>query len=369
MRRWSILLYVSLSLLLLGGCDASLAADRHDAERLLLIQTMGLDREDGHLVMSVSSGLGPDEKPSLVMSAAASGIEDAIARLQNYSPENQLFYAHVQYLLLGEQFAGSDLDQVIEWVDRSPTLRMDTNMLIVRGTARDAVVDSSEQATDITQRLASLDRQAQASGWSVRTLREVAAALAEGDGALCLTVRTAPSDGNVFTEDQRADAVVPAGYAILNGDGLAAFLSPEASLGAELLTGDPTGLLITVEGCTLELLGGSAEIDGRFAGDGAVEGLDIRCTLQAGLLEKAEDRSISPEKLNEALSGTVGEWVYEALDAAQQLGCDYLGLRRAALKSAPDKAAAGRAWGEAFPAIPISVTVDGIVERSYDLAE
>ena len=203
----------------------------------------------------------------------------------------------------------------------------------------------------------------------MRTLREVAAALAEGDGALCLTVRTAPSDGNVFTEDQRADAVVPAGYAILNGDGLAAFLSPEASLGAELLTGDPTGLLITVEGCTLELLGGSAEIDGRFAGDGAVEGLDIRCTLQAGLLEKAEDRSISPEKLNEALSGTVGEWVYEALDAAQQLGCDYLGLRRAALKNAPDKAAAGRAWGEAFPAIPISVTVDGIVERSYDLAE
>ena len=367
--RMLILLYVSLLPLCLPGCSASLASDRHDAERLLLIQTMGLDRLDGRLVMSVSSGLGPDEKPALVMSTAAAGIEDAIARLQNYSPENQLFYAHVQYLLLGEQFAGGDLDSVIEWVDRSPTLRMDTDLVIVKGTARDAVADASEQATDITQRLASLERQARSTGWSVHTLRQAAASLAEGDGALCLAVQTAPTQEHIFTEEQQSDAVIPAGYAVLGGGGLVEFLSPEASLGAEMLTGDPTGLLVTIDGCTMELLGGSAEMTGSFAPDGAPEGLDVRCALRTGVLEKASGERPDPEALDAALSETVGAWVSEAIERAQSTGCDFLGLRQAMLDAAPDKTAAQARWKDAFPTLPITVTVDGRVDRSYDLAE
>ena len=95
MRRFAIIIYVCAWLSVQAGCGAGLASDRHDVERLLLIQTMGLDSADGLVEMSVSSGLGPEDRPSLVMSAQARGIEDAIARLQNYSPENQLFYAHV----------------------------------------------------------------------------------------------------------------------------------------------------------------------------------------------------------------------------------------------------------------------------------
>ena len=61
------------------------------------------------------------------------------------------------------------LQGVIQWVDRSPTLRMDTDMLVVQGRAKDAVADSSQQATDVTQRLASLDRQARSNGWTMHT--------------------------------------------------------------------------------------------------------------------------------------------------------------------------------------------------------
>ncbi len=369
MRRLLLLLYVWALALCLSGCGMSLASDRHDAEKLLLIQTMGLDREDEHLVMSVSSGLGPDKEPALVMSAEAGGIEDAIARLQNYSPENQLFYAHVQYLLLGERSADQDLDSVIQWVDRSPTLRMDTDMLVVKGSARDAVVDASEQATDITQRLASLERQARSTGWTINTLRQVAAALAEGDGALCLAVQTAPSEGRVFTDEQRSDAVVPAGYAVLDQRGLVRFLSPEASLGAEVLTGGPSGLLVTVDGCTMELLDGEAEVTGRFSDGGAPEGINVRCTVRTGVLEKPLRDAPSPEALDAALSDTVRSWVSQALACAQEDRCDFLGLRQAALKNAPDKEALDQAWRELFPSLPITVTVDGRVDRSYDLAE
>ena len=370
MRRQPILLYVCILGLLAGCGPACLEADRHDAERLLLIQTMGLDRRgDGQLEMSVSSGLGPDDAPALVMSTAASGIEDGIARLQNYSPENQLFYAHVQYLLLGERFARTDLDSVIRWVDRSPTLRMDTDMLIVRGDARDAVADTSEQATDITQRLASMDRQARSMGWTIRTLRQAAVALAEGDGALCLAVETVSARDTVLTEDMGSDAVIPTGYAVLGQEGLVEFLTPEASLGAEILTGDPTGLLITVKGNTLELLGGSAQITGLTSPDGAPLGVQVHCDVHAGLLEEARAGALSPDEMDAALSETVTGWVAEALDRAQATGCDFLGLRRAVLKTARARETWGGRWAALLPQLQVRVTVTGTVDRSYDLAE
>ena len=369
MKRLLLILYVSL-LPLLGGCGgASLEADRHDAERLLLIQTMALDRQDGHMVLSVSSGLGPEDRPALVMSTEAAGIEDGIARLQNYSPENQLFYAHVQYLLLGEEAARTDLNGVIQWVDRSPTLRMDTDMLVVRGMAKDAVVDTSRQATDITQRLASMDRQARSMGWTIHTLRQAAAALAEGSGALCRAVDNGPAEDAVFTEEMQSDAVVPVGYAVLGPEGLVEFLSPEASLGAEILTGDPTGLLVTVAGSTQEILSGAAAVTGRLAPDGTPTGVDVRCTIRTGVLEKSQGRQLAPDEMDGALSEAVAGWVGQALARAQATGCDFLGLRDAVLKSAPARDAWGGQWPSLLPELDITVTVDGAVDRSYDLAE
>ena len=369
MRRLLLFIYVCLALPVLTGCGATLSADRHDVERLLLIQTMGLDSGDGRLTMSVSSGLGPEDRPSLVMAAGAASIEDAIARLQNYSPENQLFYAHVQYLLLGEDAARSELQRVIQWVDRSPTLRMDTDMLVVKGTAKDAVVGSSQQSTDITQRLASLDRQSRSNGWTMHTLREVAAATSQGDGALCMAVSAQTTEDRVFSEDQQADAVIPEGYAVLDENGLVEFLDPETSMGAEFLTGDPTGFLITVSGDTLEILDGAAKIEGRFDETGKPVGIAVRCEIHTGVLEKAKDSTLSDKDLEAALSRTAGRWVRGALGRAQATGCDFLGLRAAVLGKPAAAAAWWDKWGEIFPALPVTVEVEGHIDRSYDLAD
>lgn len=369
MKRLLLLLYVSLPLLFLSGCSASLAADRHDIERLLLIQTMGLDSEGGRVRISVSSGLGAEDAPALVMSTGASGIEDAIADLQGLSPENQLFYAHVQYLLLGQEAAEKELNHVIQWVDRSPTLRMDTNMLIVKGLAMDAVVDTSEKDTDVTQRLASLDRQARTTGWTIYTLRDVAAALSQGDGALCLAVETVNAENAVFTEDMQSDAILPTGYAVLGGDGLVEFLTPEQSMGAELLTSDPTGLLITVAGNTMEVLAGDAQVEGQFSADGTPEGITVKCTLRTGVLEKSRSGSLSPDALDAALSETAARWVSDAIQTAQDNACDFLGLKSAVLRSSKAREQWGGRWSEFFPTLPVTVSVEGRVDRSYDLAE
>ena len=369
MKRLLTILYIVLPLLFLSGCGWSLESDRHDVERLLLIQTVGLDSQGTGMKMSVSSGLGEEERPALVMSAPAASIEEAIARLQTFSPENQLFYAHVQYLLLGTEAARSHLASIIDWVDRNPTLRMDTNMIIVKGRAEDAVVNASQQSTDITERLASLDRESRSTGWTVYTLREVAAALGSGQGALCLAVRTVPTEGEVFTEEKQGDAVIPIGYAVLSTDGLAGFLSANESMGAELITGDATGILVAVEGNTLEILENDVEIEGVRSADGTPEGISIRCTLKTGLLEKSPDGDPDPDALDKALSETAAAWLAGAVRQAQTLGCDFLDLKDAVLSTQKDQDRLGSSWEDILSGLDLDVTVDGKVDRRYDLAE
>lgn len=367
-RRHLLILYMLLPAMCLSGCDVGLEADRHDVERLLLIQTMGVDSRDGGIEMSISSGLRPEDSPALVMAAAAVNFEDAIARLQNFSPENELFYAHVQYLLLGEEAARLRLPALLEWVERSPTLRMDTDMMVVRGRAKDAVVGSTQLSSDVTSRLTALDRESRSNGWTIYTLRQIAAALAEGRGALCLAVEAVPTDDMVFTEGMQADAVIPAGYAILAPEGLIGFLSQEQSLASELLAGDATGIAFLVEGSALEVLKGSAQAHGQWNGE-TLEGIDIQCDLQASILEQSEGVQPSPDELDRALSGIVAGWLSETLAQAQRLGCDFLDLERGILDTEKRKTALGESWQDIFPSLPVTVTVNGTVDRSYDLAE
>ncbi len=370
MRRALTILYVLPLTLCLAGCGSgSMRTDRTDIERLMLIQTMGLDRKGEGVEMSVSSGLGPEDRPALVMTAAASGMEAAIQRLQAYSPENQLFYGHVQYLLLGEEAAKEDLQAILAWVDRSPVMRMGTAMLIVKGSAVEAVEAASGEATDITARLASLERGQRARGQDIHSLREVAGALANGQGALCLAVETTDAEDEVLTQDKQAAAVVPVGCAVLGPDGLVDFLTPEQSLGAELLTGRPVGTLVSVDGAALELLSCETEVSGRFDENGALTGLAADCTVRAGLLEKPLDHDESSQDLDGALAQAVRGWIAGAVEKAQTLGCDFLDLRTAAMDGGSDRALRMEAWPEIFPALPVTVTVNAAVDRSYDLSE
>ena len=364
------IIYIVTALMCLSGCDSGggLRTDRSEIERLMLIQTMGLDQKGDGIEMSISSGLGPEDSPALVMTAAATGMEAAIARLQNYSPENQLYYGHVQYLLLGQEAAMTDLASILEWVDRSPVMRMGTTMFIVRGSAVDAVEATSQQSTDITERLSAMERGVRVKGQHIYSLREVAAALSDGRGALCLAVETASSADTVLTEDKQADAVIPAGYAVLNGDGLIDFLTPEQSLGAELLTGSPTGTLVSVDDNTLELLSCDTSISGQWDDEGTLTGITVECVLRAGLLENALNASSEPVTLDAAFSRDARAWLTDVLSRAQALNCDFLGLKTAVLKDGKNRSVLAGQWADIFPALPITVTVDGQVDRSYDLS-
>ena len=356
-KRIFLTLYILSALVPLSGCrvGGNIFSSHRDMERLRPVQTVGVDREAGRFLVSVSTGSGIDSSPPLVMSAPGTRIENAINVLQDHSPEDELFYAHVRYLLLGQSMTGESLQSLLDWVERSPAMRMETPLLLIRGEAAEAQASSAGQTSDITERLTSLEREEHTWGRHIYTLRETAASLEERGCALCLSVRSQPGTGTVLSSGEAGTAaLIPAGYAVLRRDGPALLLTEGESLGAELLTTGVSGARVTAGGCVLDLIRGSAELCPRRDGSGGITDFEIRCTLRAGLLDGPPG---SEEEAGRALTLAAEGWLRETLRRAVGSGCDFPGFRDAA----------GADWAALLARLPVAYLVDAQIDQSYDL--
>jgi spore germination protein KC len=358
-------------LTLLSGCSSNLYSNHRDMERLRPIQTFGLDAADLGITVSISSGVGPEDTAPLVMSATADSIEDALARLQDYSPKDELFYAHVQYILLGETMAEQDLGQILDWVERSPAMRLDTAAFLVKGSASTAVTASVGETADITERLASLEREQLAQGQHIYTMREIATAMADRGCALCLVVQALPAQGTVYTQEEGEQAsLVPAGYGVLRDGQPVTYLSQNESLAVQLLCQGATEAQLTVEDTVLECYQGQAKVSGQWDDAGALTGILVTGTIQTGIVELGQETAPDTDQLEQALTAKIQQYIYDIITHAQAMGCDFLDLEYNILQDAPsDRQALDRDWDSIFPTLPVTVQTEGKIQRSYDLTK
>ncbi len=365
-KRAALLLYI-VALALLAGCRSGLLSSRRDTERLRPIQAVGLDRQGDRILLSVSSGVGPDKAPALVMQADAESIEAAVDRVQDYSPEDELFYAHVRYILLGESLADGGVTPVLDWVARSPAMHMGTLLFIVKDSAAAVVTGAAGEGTDVTERLASLEREEIVRGLHLYNLREVSAALLDRGCALCFALEGASPEGIVFTEtDADSTAVLPAGYAVLTPDRLAGILTGEETLGTEILLWGVNGAKVNVAGNALELLSGNADVEALRDENGAPTGLRVRCELHAGLLEQSAGGEEDPALLKTALAEAAEGWLLAAISRSRAWELDFLDLR-SALASAGLFACGTVPTAREVLSLPVTVEVRAELQRTYDL--
>lgn len=365
MKRSFLILYVAAALLLLSGCDANLFSSRHDMEHLRPVQTIGLDRREDRVEMSVSTGIGPSGDPPLVMAESGDGIEDAVMHLQDTSPRDELFYAHVRYLLLGAGMTADGITPVLEWIERSPTMRTDMPVFAVRGDAAEAVASSGD-TTDVTMILSSLEQEERTRGQHIYTLREIATAQYERGNALCLAVELRPAQDTVEKGSDAEVSIVPTGYAVLRDGVLLAYLTEEETLGAALLAFGDSGAHVTAAGNVLSLTDGRAKASGQWE-NGTLTGIRIECRLQAGILERLPEGETDAERIETALAETAAGWLRAVAERSQALGCDFLDLKTAAQKTAPGNQPPAD-WETLFPTLPVTVSVTAHLDNSYDLS-
>lgn len=380
MKKGLCILLSCCILLPLTGCasNGSLYANYRELEQIQVIQTLGFDRTEGQVLLSASTGQGQGDSPPTTLAQTGDSITAAMEKIQDFANKEELFYAHVGYLLFGEEAAREGLGEVFDFIQRSTQLQMSTSLFVVRGSsAKHLVTEASSESYDITEVLRALERDVEfrGEGW-VYSYREVAQRLAASGAALLCAVEPRDFSEAVYSGTEGLNAV-PAGYGVLKGDALCAFIPLEEARGVSILENHfgVGAILLEVDGCgvTVEIDKGATAFAPIWGEDGVLERLEVSIEVQAALVELSElDVDItSPDfqaGLNAAFSQKLTAWAEAVLTLSQSLDADFLALGEHIRQASP--IAFGRIeenWPAIFPQLPITLTVSGTVGRSFDL--
>ena len=422
MKRFLSLLIIICALPALSGCG-SIYSNYREIQQLMVVQTMGIDREKGGVQVSMAaaaeaSGGGPRR-----MSAQGSTITAAIDRAYKLSYEEEIFFSHVNHLLVGEAAAEEGLDAFLDYVSQSPTMRIDIPLYIVRGsTANQAVMEVGDSSKGISEVMQTVHESfASPSNSRVFTVADTINSLLRYGSALVCAVECVPSSESVSPgkaeseqqssgqsvqggegqsaqqgEEQKPQAeegqngqdktqgenplmAVPAGYAVIRDGKLCKFIEPEEAAAVGLLTGSLPITDITVtdrngKNATLELNQGSADIVPIWGGKGQLKGLNIQAQVIASVLETDNwQQGNSNEYINHLtaqLESAVSQRLSSLLRTSMKLKADFLGLAGQAERKSPENyRLMSQRFSELLPGLELQITVSGQLSHTNDMKE
>ena len=357
-------LAAALALLPLSGCGLGrgIYANYRPVEDLQPVLTLGLDAGP---VLSAAAAPTPGGSPTILRRAAAS-IPSGLDALQQRTPRGQLYFAHAQYIVLGQSFAAGGVDAVLDFIERDIHTRMGAQLFVVRGGTAEALITGSGADWNVGDVLATVAAETEKRGDShVFDARETAVALSEYGGALVCALKTVDTAGSVYSPAP-GRAAVPDGYGILRDGALIGFLDGTQAQAASLMCGvlGTVTREISLGGgtVTLELRCGAPEIglsDGvlfvRAAPSAVIAGADAAVPLS--------DADTS-DALAAALNAALQAELTQVLARAQAENCDFLALQRALRRQGFDPAALPADW---LTSLPVRVEVRSEVRRSYDM--
>ena len=414
MKRFLSLLITMCALPALSGCS-SIYSNYREIQQLMVVQTMGIDREKGGVQVSMAaaaeaSGGGPRR-----MSAQGSTITAAIDRAYKLSYEEEIFFSHVNHLLVGEAAAEEGLDAFLDYVSQSPTMRIDIPLYIVRGsTANQAVMEVGDSSKGISEVMQTVHESfASPSNSRVFTVADTINSLLRYGSALVCAVECVPSSESVSpgksasaqgggeqnaqqgeeqnpqqeegqnaqdkTQGETPLMAVPAGYAVIRDGKLCKFIEPEEAAAVGLLTGSLPITDITVtdrngKDASLELNQGSAEITPVWGGKGQLKGLNIQAQVSASVLETDNwQQGSSNEYINHLtaqLESAVSQRLSSLLRTSMKLKADFLGLAGQAERKSPENyRLMSQRFSELLPGLELQITVSGQLSHTNDMKE
>lgn len=187
-RTQTLALLLAAGLLCSGCASGAISSNYRPVEDLMLIQTIGVDHAPEGVCLSASTGRAGENEPPQRMTQTGETVLAALDRLQDRTPNAELFYAQTSYLLLGEEAAAAgELTPLLDFIARNPDMRLSAPLFLVRGAAaQQAVMDTGDDRTDVTEALSALQKDTALSGAShAFSCADIARALA---GSGCAAV-------------------------------------------------------------------------------------------------------------------------------------------------------------------------------------
>ena len=407
MKRGLSLLIIICMLLSLSGCSG-IYSNFRELERLLVIQTMGIDYAEEGVGISLASGAKSDGSSPVRLFSPGVSITSAIAHILSYSQEQELFLSHTSHVVLGEEAAKNGINGYLSYICRSPNLRTDIPLYIVKGgTAQEAVMQVGEGSKGISEVLeavrANVDERGDSKAFSASELlrnlerngsglicaiecspsiqeggtkQEGDSGSSAGTGGMESPDKAGASDGGGEKQALTAAAV---GYGVIRGDKLCAYLDKEQAIGVGLLLNivGISDIVVTdryATPVTLELDQGSSVIKPLWAEDGSLEMLDIQIKAAANIAEIGGGGHFGEpdyeDYLTAQLETAVSERVSAVIQLSKSLQADFLGLGSIVEMDDAEKfRALGGDFASLLPGLPVRISVSGQIKHTNDIRD
>lgn len=429
MKRYISILIIISSLLSLSGCGG-IHTNYREIQQLMVVQTMGLDREEGSVRVSMAAAAEASGNGPRRMSATGGTVSTAIRRAYELSYEEEIFFSHVNHILVGEAAAQEDMDSFLDYLCQSPELRIDIPLYIVReGTAEQAVMEVGDGSRGISEVMQAVREVfATASNSRVFTVADTISSLERYGSALVCAIRCEPGSestppqggssgeteesaqgeeqgqsgenmqqgqseeearqaqetGEGGSQQSQKEADTPlmagmAGYGVIRDGKLCKYLEPELSVAVGLMTGGVPISFIAVEDmdgrpCSLEVYDGSAQLNPVWAGPGELKGLELQVEVTASVMESGSSRAEGTEEYINYLTGqlesAVSEQLSSLLQSSMQLKADFLGLAGRVERSSPENyRLMEQDFAQVLPSLELQISVSGRLSHTNDIKE
>ena len=380
MRKALIFLLCAAELLAFAG-KKGLRQNYREVEQLLVIQTMGLDAMRGGVTLSLAAA-GEADRGVARLTADGVSISAAMDRIRGYSYEEELFCTHIGQLLLGEKAAEQGVESTLAYISRSPALRLDIPLFVVRGgRAEDAVMNVGSADRGICDVMQMIEQDVRRRGESgLTTAAQVYRDTARCGSALICALEPGPASEKLEETGSEGGgtplSVAPMGYAVMREGRLCRYLTREQGIAVGFLKNEPGPVTVEVKdphGSTavLEVNGGSSRITPVWE-KGRLRGFSVQCEARAGILELGGRGALKSGRdedyLTAQLEAALSRWVSETFQASKELKADFLGLAEIAERSDPR---AWRALDHAFvdllPELELEITVRARLSEMKDM--
>lgn len=374
MKKGLLAAFAAVLLLSLTGCQRNLLPRSRDITTVELMQVLALDEGEGDQLRVTaasavrSGGQSGEAKPPVVLSREAPTVLAACMGMQS-SASGYASFSHVEQVVLSAQAAQRSTAGLLDYLERDPEMRLDTQVWLTEGQASEVLTSVREGERSAAELLEALGRELEleSRAWPV-SVRELLIDLEENGCALLPVLELCEEEGEKclrcagmgwFQDDDYRDTLTP------EQSRAAALLEDKLSSGAlEVSLGENAraGLRLTRSRCKWTPLWERERLKGLF-----IE-VEVRADLAelqgAGQRDSASEQALLRRSLEEKLQGELNE----LLRCARQEGGDFLHLRRRLRVLCPGRSRAiDRNWADWYPALALEVRVRGTVERSYDL--
>ena len=407
MRISALLLCVCI---LLTGCSNPFA-DYRETEHLLVIQTMGIDRESGGVRLSLAASSEGVGNAPRVLAASGETVAEAMERIYDYSFEDEVFCYNVKNVLIGESAAEEGIEEFLGFICRSPEMRLDVPVFIVKGrSAEQIITDAGDDERGISDIMQNVQQKLERRGGTPFTGVDILRSLKRGGSALvcALSLDEASEDVPEDKEEKAAGqnggedkSILPspaaeseppaatganeqgqtaasAGYAVIRDGKLCKYIDVREAVAADMLLNRSGVHEIEVNDLygsrvTLEVTNASSSFSPRWDGD-TLTGQEVHISAQYSVLETFGHSELESAQYADALTAALETELLSragaVLTSTGELKADFLSLGSTVERSRPEKYRSMKArFPELLAGLEFQVTVSCRLKHTNDMKD